>query len=290
MACEVIDLSFFRRSLYVRKLSIIALYGRSIVITLFLSCVINAVILEAFAGEMDVYLKVDDYTWNEYQNGVRLLRESGILLGPGFSYWKEFSNHLTLKPLAELFVGNVGYDGSTQGGIPVKTRVMYVGSNIQCDGGRKFDVGEKSFIEPFVGLGIRFWSRDLHDSTTSSGTFASGYTEEWFTAYTRFGVRGEESVSEVSRLFAEGGVKLPFYNENQVYFNSGNSNPDFTLHPGLQSSWFSEVGMTMYHFKVSVFYDSVRFTQSQNVNTSIGSVYQPISSGDLIGVKLGAAF
>jgi hypothetical protein len=253
-------------------------------------CAIYTVIPEAIAGEMDVYLKVDDYTWSEYQNGVRLLRESGMLVGPGFSYWNEFSNHMTLKPLAELFVGNVDYDGATQGGIPVRTKVMYIGANIQCDVGRKFSVGEKSFIEPFGGLGIRFWSRDLHDSTTSSGTFASGYTEEWTTSYTRFGIRGEVPISEKSRLFAEGGVKLPFYNENRVYFNNGNDNPDFTLYPGLQPSWFSEVGITMHRFKASVFYDSLRFSRSPDVNTSIGSVYQPNSSADLLGVKLGAAF
>ena len=239
---------------------------------------------------MDVYFKVDDYTWSEYQNGIRLLRESGILVGPGFSYWKEFSNHMTLKPLGELFVGKVGYDGSTQDGIPVKTKVVYVGVKMQCDAGRKFDVGEKSFIEPFGGLGIRAWSRDLQDSTTSSGIIAAGYTEEWMTAYTRIGVRGGVTVSEDVLLFAEGGVKLPFYNKNSVYFNNGNNNLDFTLYPGLQSSWFSEAGLTMHHFKASVFYDSLRFSQSNNVNTSIGSVYQPSSSADLVGIKLGASF
>jgi hypothetical protein len=251
---------------------------------------LNTVIPEAFAGEMSVYLRVDDYTWSEYQNGVRLLRESGILTGPGFSYWTEFSNHMTLKPLAELFVGNVNYDGTTQEGNPVKTKVMYVGANIQCDAGRKFGIGEKSFIEPFGGIGIRSWSRDLYDSTTSSGTFASGYTEKWTTSYARFGVRGEVPVSEGSRLFAEGGVNLPIYNENRVYLNSGNNSPDFTLYPGRQSSWFCEAGITMYHFKASVFYDGLRFAQSHNVNTSIGSAYQPSSSADLLGVKLGASF
>ena len=76
----------------------------------------------AFAGEMDVYLKVDDYTCSEYQNGVRPLRESGILAGPGLSYWNEFSNHMTVKPLAELFAGTVGYDGTTQGGVRLRPR------------------------------------------------------------------------------------------------------------------------------------------------------------------------
>lgn len=281
---------FFRKGGCVKQLSVVVLYGRSITILAVLLYSIAAFCPTAYAGEMDVYLKVDDYRWNEYQNGSRLLRETGILVGPGFSYWKEFSNHMTLKPLAELFVGNVDYDGSTQGGSPVKTKVTYVGVKMQCDAGRRFGIGEKSFIEPFGGLGMRSWSRDIQDSTTSSGTVAVGYTEEWITAFARFGVRGGVPVSEETRFFAEGGVKLPFYNKNSVYLNSGNNSPDFTLYPGLQASWFSEAGMTMHHFKASVFYDSLRFSQSRNVNTSIGSAYQPSSSADLLGVKLGASF
>lgn len=259
-------------------------------IVVVLVCSICAFSPAADASEMDVYLKVDDYTWSEYQNGMRLLRETGILVGPGFSYWREFPNHMTLKPLAELFVGNVDYDGSTQTGNPVKTKVMYIGAKLQCDAGRTFSIGEKSFIEPFGGLGLRSWSRDIQDSITSSGTVAKGYTEEWITAFARFGVRAGIPVSEVTQFFAEGGVKLPFYNKNSVYFNSGNTNPDFTLYPGLQASWFSEAGMTMHHFKASVFYDSLRFARSPNVSTSMGAVYQPISSADLLGVKLGASF
>ncbi len=279
---------FFRRCDCVRKLKAIWLYGRSSAIILLLFCtLINSVIPKAFAGDVDVYLKIDDYTWSEYQNGIRLLRETGILVGPGFSYWKEFSNHITLRPLAELFTGSVDYDGITQEGTPVKTKVMYVGANIQCDAGRKFVIGERFSFEPFGGMGIRSWSRDLHGSTTSSGTFASGYTEEWTTVFTRFGVRGELHVSEEPRLFAEGGVKLPFYNESTVYFSD---NPNFTVYPGLQASWFSEAGITSYHFRASVFYDSFRFSQSRSVNTSIGSAYQPSSSADLWGVKLGASF
>lgn len=273
-----------------KQLSVLSLSARFIAIVVVLVCSISAFSPAAFAGEMDVYLKVDDYTWSEYQNGLRLLRETGILVGPGFSYWKEFSNHMTLKPLAELFVGNVDYDGATQSGSPVKTKVMYVGVKMQCDAGRKFSIGKMSFIEPFGGLGIRSWSRDIQDSTTSSGTVALGYTEDWITAYARFGLRGVIPVSENTRFFAEGGVKLPFYNRNSVYLNSGNNSPDFTLYPGLQSSWFSEAGMMMHHFKASVFYDSLRFSQSPKVNTSTGSFYQPSSSADLLGVKLGASF
>ncbi len=273
-----------------KQLSAVGHYGRLIAIFAALLYSLTAFCPAAFAGEMDVYLKVDNYRWSEYQNGLRLLQESGILVGPGFSYWKEFSNHMTLKPLAELFVGNVDYNGATQNGSPVKTKVMYAGVKMQCDAGRKFGVGETSYIEPFGGLGIRSWSRDLQDSTTSSGNAAAGYTEVWINAYARFGVRGGVPVSEETRLFAEGGVKLPFYNKNSVYFNSGNNNPDFTLYPGLQSSLFGEAGVTLHHFKASVFYDGLRFSRSPNVNTSIGSVYQPRSSADLLGVKLGASF
>ncbi len=267
--------------------SVISTCGR------FLSCIAVLLCLfarsSASAGEMNVYLKAADYTWSEYQNGSRLLKESGIIAGPGFSYWKEFSNQVTLKPVAELFAGTVNYDGATQSGIPVSTKVTYIGVMVQCDAGRAIHVGEASFVEPFGGIGIRAWTRDIHDGTTSAGTIAVGYTEEWVTAYARAGLRATVPFSDETRCFAEGAVKLPFYNRNSVYFNNTND-PDFTLSPGLQASWSVEAGMTIHHFTASLFYDTLRFSQSDLVQTSTGYVYQPESVADLFGVKVGAAF
>jgi hypothetical protein len=151
-------------------------------------------------------------------------------------------------------------------------------------------MGARSFVEPFGGIGFRAWTRDLHDGTTSSGTVAYGYTEEWITLHARIGLRAGADLSEKTSLFAEAGLKLPFYNVNNVYLGSGSNGPDITLWPGLKSSVVAEAGMKFRHFKGSVFYDGMRFSQSDRERVSGGYVIQPVSVADIYGLKLGAAF
>ncbi len=246
---------------------------------------------EAFAGEADIYAALDSFVWKEFgDGGSRLLKESGTLAGVGFAYWKEFTNHMTLNPRVEIFGGNVDYDGSTQSGTPVATTVDYFGAKLEGDLGRKFRMAEPFFLEPFGGLGFRAWIRDIKDATTSTGTVAYGYTEEWITLHVRVGLRGGMDISQTTRLFVEGGVKLPIYNENTAYLSSEGLGPDVTMHPGRQPSFFAEAGTRISHFMGSVFYDGLRFSRSDNVAVSGGFAYQPKSAADIFGLKLGVAF
>lgn len=208
---------------------------------------------QAGAGEANVYLAVDSYTWKEFDdNGDRLLKESGTLMGLGFDYYTERENHVTLRPLAEIFGGEVDYDGHTQTGIPATTKVSYFGLKLQGDVGRSFRPAPSFTIEPFGGLGLRAWVRDLHDGTTSTGLTTSGYTEDWFTLHARIGVRGGIDVSSGTTLFVEAGVKAPLYNENTAYLNSGGVG-SVTMNPGKQVSLFAETGVKLDRFKASLF-------------------------------------
>jgi hypothetical protein len=254
-------------------------------------CSVNMAARAAFAGEADIYVAFDSFVWKEFDDdGSRLLKESGTLAGVGFSYQKEFSNHMILNPKVEFFGGNVDYDGSTQSGVPVTTTVNYFGAKLEGDLGRKFRMTEPFFLEPFGGLGFRAWFRDIHDATMQDGSTASGYTEEWITLHARLGLRGGMDISQSTRFFVEGGVKLPLYNVNTAYLSSKGLGPDITLHPGLQSSLFVEAGMRINHFIGSVFYDGLRFSRSDNVAVSGGFVFQPRSTADIVGLKLGVAF
>ena len=92
-------------------------------------------------------------------------------------------------------------------------------------------------------------------------------------------------------MFAEAGVKLPVYNENTAYVSSINYGPDITLHPGKQASYFAEIGIKLSRFQASVFYDGLKFSRSSAVsNGVIVGAYQPKSTADIYGVKIGASF
>ena len=249
----------------------------------------------AAAGESSMYLAVDGYAWKEFDDdGSRLLKESGTLIGVGYAYRKEFDNQVTLNPAAEIFGGKVDYDGQTQSGIPATSKVNYFGVKLQGDVGRKFKPAQGAFAEPFGGLGFRAWIRDIQDGTTSTGLATYGYTEDWLTLYARLGVRGGFDFPGRTQVFAEAGIKLPLYNENTAHLSDAGLGSDVTFNPGRKSSLFAETGVNVRHFRASLFYDSMRFTKSNVVVTSNGGItylnWQPKSSADIYGIKLGYVF
>jgi hypothetical protein len=273
------------------------IFMRSIAILGFVVAMLSAgsLVNQSAAGEAAVYMAVDSYVWKEFEDdGSLLLKESGELFGIGFTYQHEFSNHMTLRPTAEIFGGSVDYDGQTQAGIAATSTVDYFGLKLEGDVGVKFRMAERFFLEPFGGLGLRLWTRDINDGKTASGATTYGYREGWVTWHARLGLRGGVDISPKSRLFAEAGMKLPIYNENTAYLAEKGIGPDVTMHPGKESSFFAETGLQASWFRGSLFYEGMRFSKSSEVTTTDGSfiytTWQPRSEADIYGLKLGVVF
>lgn len=229
------------------------------------------------------------FTWEEFDGGQRLLRESGPLYGfgggTGVGLLRTDRGTLLLDTRGELFGGVVGYDGQTQQGAPVDTDVVYFGLRAEGDVGWRFEAARASF-EPFAGLGYRWWRRDLQNSTTSqNGTTlpVSGYLEQWRTAYLKLGLRGGYRYSDTVRMFVEAGARYPFATANDVDFPGLGR---LTVRPGGLWTAFAEGGIRYGRFRPSVFYEGLRFSASPVVS----GVLQPDSSSDIIGVRLGWVF
>jgi hypothetical protein len=239
-----------------------------------------------------LYGVIESFTWQEFDDSdARLVKESGPLFGIGLAYSHEFEDKLTLTQKGEIFIGSVDYDGQTQTGEPVTSNVGYFGLTLEGDLGRKFKVSRSISLEPFGGLGLRWWLRDIKDGTTSTGATAYGYTEGWSTFYGRLGVRGVVDYPGGTQLFAEAGLKLPLYNENTAYLSDAGLGSDVTLHPGKSTSSFAEAGVQIDKFKAIIFYDGMRFSKSAVVDIGGGlGVYQPKSTADIYGVKIGSSF
>ena len=147
-------------------------------------------------GDLDVYALAESFTWREFDDaGGQLLKESGPRFGVGVAFTREFANHLTLKPRIELNSGSVDYDGQTQSGVPVTTTTNYFGIKLEMDLAGRIRPSQGFVLEPFAGIGIRAWSRDIKDGTAADGSLAIGYTENWTTFYGRLG-SGESSLSD----------------------------------------------------------------------------------------------
>src|SRR5512138_1364869 len=103
--------------------------------------------------ELTLYPSFQYFTWKEFNDGTRLLKEDGFLYGAGaairVNLLKAETSSLMLRGKAELFGGEVDYDGQTQptnpqttppngqiqppSSLPVKTDVTYIGAKGEAD-------------------------------------------------------------------------------------------------------------------------------------------------------------
>jgi hypothetical protein len=259
---------------------------------LFLSfiCVSSAF---SFEAEHDVYGQVQSFTWKEFDNGERLLEESGPLYAIGYTGKLLFSDIVTLKPRVEVFGGEVDYDGQacnvlTGECFPVESDTYYLGFKTEVDVGLRFMASEKVSVEPIAGLGYRWWQREIEDTDR-----ARGATEIWRVSYWRLGLRGDYRPNENLKTFAEATVKLPISNKETAE-DVGcflGSCQDVDLEPGKETSYYAEAGVKYMMFKAVIFYEGLRFSESDAEPIGGGfAVLQPESEADIYGINLGWSF
>jgi hypothetical protein len=239
-----------------------------------------------YAGiENDLYLFAQSFTWKEFLGNATLLEESGPLYGFGCSgkLGGDISQPFAFHYKVEGFMGYIDYDGQTQTGTPLTSDTRYLGFKTELGGGWNIFAGESGFsFEPFAGLGYRWWLRDITDSSSGIGY---GYEEIWRSYYGRLGIRGEKESSGQFKIFMEAAAIIPFYNENVVNLE------DFglgtvTVEPGNVISLWAEAGLKFKKFRFSVFYEGLRFSESDIQE----GFYQPKSEADIYGVNMGFTF
>jgi len=237
------------------------------------------------------------FTWREHAGGRRLLKERGALFSLGAVLGGVTESSVTFRGKGELFGGEVGYDGETQApqSLPIHTRVGYFGSREELDLG--YRIGSASLrLEPFGGIGHRWWLRALQDTSSAEGP-VSGYTEWWQTVYGRIGGRGKFELPREVGIVVEAGAKYPFYTGNSVDFAGSGVT---TFRPGARWSGFAEAGVAYGNVKLTLLYEGFRFSQSpqklvQTTDPLTGATvqnyyFQPESSSDIFGVSLGWSF
>jgi hypothetical protein len=252
----------------------------------------------AFAGQSDLvkewsilFPSFQYFAWEEFDStGPRILKEEGLLVGAGGTARLDlYDNKLMMKLKGEIFGGDVHYNGQTQDGEPVKTDVIYFGTKVEDDLGWRFPINS-GYFEPFAGLGYRWWLRALQNSFTNNANHfpVDGSNEYWYSIYTRLGARAAWSFTKDLTIFAEGGGKYAFYNENRADLPDGGK---VTIKPGSEWSAFGEIGLTYKRFRPTLYYEGFRFSRSHVVpiGNNLG-VLQPKSESDIIGINLNWVF
>lgn len=189
------------------------------------------------------YPQVTLSNWKDY--GPVRNRESGGLFGIGVTGRLPLPQGYFLKPAAEVFGGSLGYRGQFPAG---DGGTDYLGIKATGDLGRSFLGPGMIGVEPFGGVGFRYWHRDIKPGNGSQ-------LERWTTGYLRAGVRATYNVSKATRLFAEAGAIYPVFTRTSTSGLGLNAaiTPDGAL------SGFAEIGGDVGGFRPSVFYEGFNF-------------------------------
>jgi hypothetical protein len=159
------------------------------------------------AIESNWYTRIEYFHWNERIESTDFVDEYGTLLTLG--YQRRYGHE---RYRLELFGGTMNYVGFAQGdGLddePLRGDTGYLGMRGEYD----------YLIEPIwwtntkfiLGVGTRFWVRDLKDSYIDAGDLVPGYLETWWTIYPYLGL-------ETHRTLASGAV---FYVSGRVGFTA----------------------------------------------------------------------
>jgi hypothetical protein len=227
------------------------------------------------------YFREDAFFWNERLDGRDFVNESGPLSTVGYQH--RFGVE---RIRIEVFGGSVTYDGSVQpSGNPYH---QAFGTNyLGCRG--EYDL----LIEPtswkstrlLIGVGTRFWVRDLKTGYSPLDGEVPGYQETWWTFYPYIGLETKESDEPGAHLF--GSVRIgatPLTYQNATLF-------DTPLYPRCGIMTQMELGVRFQKFSLSAYAELMTWAQSAEADDGYGDTsLQPDSRMLTIGGKISYMF
>jgi len=233
------------------------------------------------------YVREEYFHWNERYGGADFVDEYGLLLTLG--YVKRTGAE---RFRAELFGGTMNYvgaaqysDGSTE---PLWSRTGYLGLRGEYD--LLFEPEWCPGTSFFVGVGTRFWLRDLRDGVTPSDVEVQGYQEMWWTIYPYLGVETTRALASGPEFYSSARIgctamtyEFVAWTDPTAAYPTWN---DPVLHPKCGITGQVEVGLRGDHFFCAAFSEAMTWGQSAVTR----NVLQPASSFVTVGLKTGFTF
>lgn len=190
--------------------------------------------------------------------------------------------------------GQVDYDGETQDGVPLQTESEYLAAGAEARTGFRFPLRWSSLaIDPMVGAGVDWWSRDIQGGTDEIGRRVGGLEETYRVIYAKAGLGLTELNHDewTGRLEAGGKYPLDIHEEVSAYSASLEPGRDVSLYAQYQVTRTTETAK----YALTVYYETYRFESSPLVQTgkdldgdgNNDIIRQPQSDMDRIGVRLG---
>lgn len=132
------------------------------------------------------------FNYAEYRDNNEFLDgESGFI--PGLVL-KRKQNHQQVytELVGQIYSSLIKYDGQTNTGIPLKTDSVA----IIMDTHFKLGMTLAKKHEPYIGLGYRYWYRNILNGRTAGGSAVAGLLEEYYWYYGMLGYATNDDVSE----------------------------------------------------------------------------------------------
>jgi len=147
------------------------------------------------------YTRVEYFHWNERIGSVNFVNENGAIFTLGYS------RQIGIERFrAELFGGDMHYNSYDDTGLEnMASNTGYLGLRGEYEmvlSPAAWE-GRVAFL---LGLGSRFWIRDLHDGADNQGNPVCGYQETWWTMYPYLGMETHQRL----------GAELDFYSESRI--------------------------------------------------------------------------
>jgi len=256
-----------------------------VAVSLILIAVASHTLAEIENCRVSPYLHVEQFKWEE-SIPAGDVEESGPLFGLGAELQMDLpAEDLLLNGKGEFFFGETGYDGvvlDIEGNYlrSLDTDVEYKGITLEADVAYRLDLENELSINPFGGLGIKRWDRDIGSEY--------GYDESWLSLYLILGVAASRPLNSSTECFGSFALRYPLH--NKVDYDGipvPADSVDASVNPGEALSFRIDAGANMNRFRVplriTVFYETLDFSKS---STDAG-YYQPASEAAIMGLTAG---
>lgn len=238
--------------------------------------------LTACGETVELYGRFEQFTWEEFINGDRILKEDGPRVAVGVRGILEDFDAWRLGLRVEGVLGSVDYDGMTMGGEPAKDKTDYLGMRAEMFSLFARPSNDGVRVHPLLGIGSRYWVRRLAQGIPDRG----GYDEAWLMIYGQIGAQLQWAITPAARLYATAVLRPPIYNTT-YYTIELDDEETFWLKPGKRPSWELETGITFARVRLAVFYETLSFSESNIRVVPPLEAFQPKSKAEMIGVQLG---
>ncbi len=215
---------------------------------------------------VELYFSPKFMVWEEFYGGSKLLREEGWLGGLGVRWERK-----NFTAGGEFYGGTLIYDGQTQLGDPVRTRVNYSGLYLYL--GPYFYLSKLLDLEIFYR--VEAWRRDIESTPR-----ALGYAENWL--YHSLDAKLTLWFSKLHLYYLHRFVLGASMQASLIGFPP--------LEPKRDAAFELGGGIERGRLSLRLSYSYLRFAQSDPKRVGSFYVLQPTSVRQLYGLSLGLKF